>query len=208
MLSLCTRANRVRTTELTGTPELEALPGLRNAAPLNFAAAADRPRRAGEARDLASDSDTAGQDFILTGAPAFVGDTFAAAVRSTSAMAGVLPVRELPQYGTSVTVPMLDGAASAAVQASDLDAVSNTDPTTANTEAPVVSIAGRGVWSSESSSVFPESPGEVVASPGLIRSGSGRLTADRKCIARLGTAPSDPRVLQENLGDGSDTLMR
>ena len=98
---------------------------------------------ASEYRDV-STSDPGGASFLPGGSvPAFVGMEFATALRTRAVLPGVIRVEPLPESGLKVETPRIATATSAAIQASEASAASETDLDSDTVTSPVVTIAAQ-----------------------------------------------------------------
>ncbi len=108
----------------------------------DVSAAHKRLQAVGERRDLTT-TVTAGGNFVPTGAPAYVGDHFAAAARAAATMANVLPFEPLPETGMVLKTPRMTTGTSTAVMATENSAVSETDIVESMIASPVATVSGQ-----------------------------------------------------------------
>jgi len=80
-----------------------------------------------ETRDISGVSAGSGAYEFVGGVPAYVAFEFATAACAKSVLANVLPSRPLPPYGMRLQTPLFATGVSAAPQASEAAAVSETD---------------------------------------------------------------------------------
>jgi hypothetical protein len=94
-----------------------------------------------ELRDLTT---TSGAPFVPAGGPPpFIASAFAVPARAAAPLAAALSVQPLPAAGKVVQAPRFTSGATAAIQATENSAVSETDPVTALAESPIGTIAGQ-----------------------------------------------------------------
>ncbi len=96
--------------------------------------------KSSEARDLSTTA-TAGGNFVLGGAPYFIGELFAVAARAKSVLPRLMRIEPLPEFGMSVAAPRLTSGAGVSVH-TDNAAVQETDPAEERINDPVGQIAG------------------------------------------------------------------